>query len=397
MRKHYRVVIVGAGTGGISVAARMLREKRHLADDILLIDPETKHYYQPLWTLVGAGAVKKEESVREMMSLIPDGAIWLKDHVVGFDPEANQVETADNGSIQYDYLVVSPGIEIDWERIKGLKEALGTKQVCSNYSYEHVDYTWETLRGFEGGTALFTHPASPVKCGGAPQKIMYLAEDYFSKSGVRENSSIVFGSANPAIFDVTKYREALEKVLDRKRIETHFRVNLTEIKADEKVAVFENLDSHETFEMNYDMIHVTPPMQAPASIRESKLADAGGWLDVDKYTLQHKRYENVFGLGDCTNLPTSKTGAAIRKQAPVVVHNLLDQMYGKVPVVTYDGYSSCPIVTGYNSLILAEFDYEKVPQESMPFNQAKERHSMYILKKDFLPLLYWNGMLKGTM
>lgn len=397
MRKHYRVVIVGAGTGGISVAARMLREKRHLADDILLIDPETKHYYQPLWTLVGAGAVKKEESVREMMSLIPDGAIWLQDRVVGFDPEANQVETADNGSIQYDYLVVSPGIEIDWERIKGLKEALGTKQVCSNYSYEHVDYTWETLRGFEGGTALFTHPASPVKCGGAPQKIMYLAEDYFSKSGVRENSNIVFGSANPAIFDVTKYREALEKVLDRKRIETHFRVNLTEIKADEKVAVFENLDSHETFEMNYDMIHVTPPMQAPASIRESKLADAGGWLDVDKYTLQHKRYENVFGLGDCTNLPTSKTGAAIRKQAPVVVHNLLDQMYGKVPVATYDGYSSCPIVTGYNSLILAEFDYEKVPQESMPFNQAKERHSMYILKKDFLPLLYWNGMLKGTM
>lgn len=397
MRKHYRVVIVGAGTGGISVAARMLREKRHLADDILLIDPETKHYYQPLWTLVGAGAVQKEESEREMASLIPEGAIWLKDRVVRFDPETNQVETADNGSIQYDYLVVSPGIEIDWERIKGLKESLGTKQVCSNYSYEHVDYTWETLRSFEGGTALFTHPASPVKCGGAPQKIMYLAEDYFSKTGVRENSNIVFGSANPAIFDVTKYREALEKVLDRKRIVTHFRVNLTEIKADEKVAVFENLDSHETFEMNYDMIHVTPPMRAPASIRESELADAGGWLDVDKYTLQHKRYENVFGLGDCTNLPTSKTGAAIRKQAPVVVHNLLDQMYGKVPVATYDGYSSCPIVTGYNSLILAEFDYEKVPQESMPFNQAKERHSMYILKKDFLPLLYWNGMLKGTM
>jgi len=394
---HYRIVIIGAGTGGISVAARLLREKHHLKDEILLIDPATTHYYQPLWTLVGAGIVKKEESARTMDSLIPDGAEWLQDHVTTFDPENNQVETSSHGKIQYDFLIVSPGIEIDWGRIKGLKEALGTKEVCSNYSYEHVDYTWDTLEKFTGGTALFTHPASPVKCGGAPQKIMYLAEEYLMKTGVRDSSRVIFGSANPAIFDVAKYREALEKVLERKRIETHFRVNLTEIKADEKIAIFENLDSGESFEMSYDMIHVTPPMQAPAFVRNSSLADSGGWVDVDKHTLQHKRFKNVFGLGDCTNLPTSKTGAAIRKQAPVVVQNVLDAMYGQLPIASYDGYSSCPIVTGYGSLILAEFDYDKVPQESMPFNQAKERRSMYILKKDFLPIMYWNGMLKGTM
>ncbi|MGE6490234.1 FAD-dependent oxidoreductase [Exiguobacterium sp. NPDC077395] len=397
MRTHYRVVIVGAGTGGISVAARLLREKHHLKDEILLIDPATTHYYQPLWTLVGAGIVKKEESARPMDSLIPDGAKWLQDHVTTFDPENNQVETSSHGKIYYDFLIVSPGIEIDWGRIKGLKEALGTKEVCSNYSYEHVGYTWDTLEKFTGGTALFTHPASPVKCGGAPQKIMYLAEEYFMKTGIRGSSRVVFGSANPAIFDVAKYRDALEKVLERKQIETHFRVNLTEIKADEKVAIFENLDTGESFEISYDMIHVTPPMQAPAFIRNSSLADSGGWVDVDKHTLQHKRFKNVFGLGDCTNLPTSKTGAAIRKQAPVVVQNVLDAMYGHLPTASYDGYSSCPIVTGYGSLILAEFDYDKIPQESMPFNQAKERRSMYILKKDFLPIMYWNGMLKGTM
>lgn len=394
---HYRIVIIGAGTGGISVAARLLREKHHLKDEILLIDPATTHYYQPLWTLVGAGIVKKEESARPMDSLIPDGAKWLQDHVTTFDPENNQVETSSHGKIQYDFLIVSPGIEIDWGRIKGLKESLGTKGVCSNYSYEHVDYTWDTLEKFTGGTALFTHPASPVKCGGAPQKIMYLAEEYLAKKGIRDSSRVVFGSANPAIFDVAKYRDALEKVLERKQIETHFRVNLTEIKADEKIAIFENLDSGESFEMSYDMIHVTPPMQAPAFIRNSSLAESGGWVDVDKHTLQHKQFKNVFGLGDCTNLPTSKTGAAIRKQAPIVVQNVLDAMYGHLPIASYDGYSSCPIVTGYGSLILAEFDYDKVPQESMPFNQAKERRSMYILKKDFLPIMYWNGMLKGTM
>lgn len=397
MRTHYRIVIIGAGTGGISVAARLLREKHHLKDEILLIDPATTHYYQPLWTLVGAGIVKKEESARPMDSLIPDGAKWVQDHVTTFDPENNQVETSSHGKIQYDFLIVSPGIEIDWGRIKGLKESLGSKGVCSNYSYEHVDYTWDTLEKFTGGTALFTHPATPVKCGGAPQKIMYLAEEYLAKKGIRDSSRVVFGSANPAIFDVAKYRDALEIVLERKQIETHFRVNLTEIKADEKIAIFENLDSGESFEISYDMIHVTPPMQAPAFVRNSSLADSGGWVDVDKHTLQHKQFKNVFGLGDCTNLPTSKTGAAIRKQAPVVVQNVLDAMYGHLPTASYDGYSSCPIVTGYGSLILAEFDYDKIPQESMPFNQAKERRSMYILKKDFLPIMYWNGMLKGTM
>ncbi|MBG0918149.1 FAD/NAD(P)-binding oxidoreductase [Exiguobacterium sp. SRB7LM] len=397
MRTHYRIIIIGAGTGGISVAVRLLREKHHLKDEILLIDPATTHYYQPLWTLVGAGIVKKEESARTMDSLIPDGAEWLQDHVTTFDPGNNQVETSSHGKIRYDFLIVSPGIEIDWGRITGLKAALGTKGVCSNYSYEHVDYTWNTLEKFTGGTALFTHPASPVKCGGAPQKIMYLAEEYLMKTGVRDSSRVVFGSANPAIFDVAKYRDALEKVLERKQIETHFRVNLTEIKADEKIAIFENLDSGESFEMSYDLIHVTPPMQAPAVVRNSSLADSGGWVDVDKHTLQHKQFKNVFGLGDCTNLPTSKTGAAIRKQAPVVVQNVLDAMYGHLPTASYDGYSSCPIVTGYGSLILAEFDYDKIPQESMPFNQAKERRSMYILKKDFLPIMYWNGMLKGTM
>lgn len=397
MKTHYRVVIVGAGTGGISVAARLLRERPILNGEVLLIDPASKHYYQPLWTLVGAGAADKAESERDMHTLIPKGAEWLQDKVTAFLPNEQKLETAENMSIEYDYLVVAPGIEIDWDRIKGLKDALGTKGVCSNYSFEHVDYTWDTLRQFKGGTALFTHPASPVKCGGAPQKIMYLVEDYLEKKGLRDQSEIIFGSANPAIFDVEKYRNALEKVVERKEIETHFRVNLTEIRADEKVAVFEDLDTNRQFDVHYDMIHVTPPMRSPQFIRESPLSDEGGWVDVDKYTLQHKKIKNVFGVGDCTNLPTSKTGAAIRKQAPVVVANLLSLMSHSPVTASYDGYSSCPIVTGYNKLILAEFDYEKVPQESMPFNQAKERHSMYILKKDFLPIMYWNGMLKGTM
>lgn len=397
MKTSYKVVIVGGGAAGISVAARLLRKTNSLKGEIVIIDPADKHYYQPLWTLVGGGASKKEDSAREMTSVIPEGAVWIQDAISTFAPDKNEVTSANGTIFQYDYLVVAGGIELNWGAIKGLEEALGTKEVCSNYSFNHVDYTWETVRNFTGGTALFTHPNSPVKCGGAPQKIMYLVEDHFRRTGIRNKSKVIFESANPAIFDVIKYREALEKVVERKEIETNFLQNLIEIKADEKIAVFENLETKETKEIKYDMIHVTPYMQSPAFIRNSELADAGGWVDVNMYTLQHTKFSNIFGIGDNSNLPTSKTGAAIRKQAPTVTENIVSLMREQPMKAVYDGYSSCPIVTGYNSLILAEFDYDKQPQESMPFNQAIERTSMYLMKKELLPIMYWNGMLKGTM
>lgn len=397
MKTSYKVVIAGGGSAGISVAARLLRQTDSLKGEIAIIDPAEHHYYQPLWTLVGGGVTKKEETERTMASVIPEGAVWVQDAVATFKPEENELTSADGTTYSYDYLVVAGGIEINWGAIKGLEEALGTKQVCSNYSYEHVDYTWETLRNFTGGTALFTHPNSPVKCGGAPQKIMYLAEDYLRKMGIRDKSNVIFGSANGAIFGVAKYRDALNKIIEERNIEMQFRHNLIEIKADEKIAVFENLDTGENKEIKYDMIHATPYMQSPAFVRNSPLADAAGWVDVHKYTLQHTKYENVFGLGDNSSAPTAKTGAAIRKQAPVVAQNIVSLMRQQTIEATYDGYSSCPLVTGYNKLILAEFDYNNEPQESMPFNQAVERASMYVMKKELLPVLYWDGMLKGTM
>ncbi|HSP21037.1 MAG TPA: FAD/NAD(P)-binding oxidoreductase [Planococcus sp. (in: firmicutes)] len=397
MDKNNEIVIVGGGSGGISAAARLLRLSPNLKNHITIIDPAEFHYYQPLWTLVGAGVTDKKVTQRPMASVIPEGAKWLQEKVVSFLPEENAVILGNNDKIHYDFLIVAGGIEINWDGVKGLKENLGKNGVCSNYSYEHVEYTWELIRTFKGGNAVFTHPATPIKCGGAPQKIMYLAEDSFNRTGVRDKSNVIFGSANPAIFDVQKYRDALEGVVERKEIDTRFRTNLIEIRGEEKEAVFENLDTHEQEVIPYEMLHVTPPMRSPQFIRESPLADSGGWVDVHKYTLQHTRYENIFGLGDSSNLPTSKTGAAIRKQVPVVAENLLSAMQNQPLSATYDGYSSCPLITGYNKLILAEFDYEKQPQETMPFNQAVERRSMYIMKKDLLPVLYWDGMLKGTM
>ncbi|MEK5098382.1 FAD/NAD(P)-binding oxidoreductase [Bacillus sp. FSL W8-0848] len=394
---RYSVVIVGAGTAGISVAARLVRASKKLKGQIAIIDPQTKHYYQPLWTLVGGGAAKKEESERDLASLIPAGVDLIGDAVTEFRPDQNTLLTKQGMIVSYDYLVAAAGLQIDWDGVKGLKDAVGKNGVCSNYSYHTVDSTWENIRNFKGGTAIFTHPDSPVKCGGAPQKIMYLADDYFRKSNVRNQSEIIFASAKSIIFDVPKYANALEKVVQRKGIQTMYKRNLIEIRPDSKEALFENLETGEQEVLTYDLLHVTPPMKAPLFIKESALADAGGWVDVDPYTLQHKKFANVFGIGDCSNLPTSKTGAAIRKQAPVLVQNLMSLIKGSSLDARYDGYTSCPLVTGYNKLVLAEFDYHKEPQETFPFDQSKERFSMYLLKRRLLPVIYWNGMLKGLM
>lgn len=394
--RHHQVVIVGGGTAGVSVAARLCKGWFNKAD-VAIIEPSDKHYYQPLWTLVGGGVARREETQRDEASVIPRNATWIRSAVDEFHPEENLVITQDGQKISYDFLVVAAGIQVNWDGIKGLKNAIGTHEVCSNYAFRYVNYTWETIRSFQGGTALFTHPTGAIKCGGAPQKICYLAEDHFRRRGVRDRCKVTFAIAKPKIFDVDKYAKTLEKIVARKQIDVLFNHDLVEIRAEEKLAVFRQLDTNNEVTVEYDMIHVTPPMSAPAFIAKSPLADAAGWVDVDKHTLRHSRFENIFALGDCSNLPTSKTGAAIRKQAPVVARNVKAAIRGQLPPAKYDGYTSCPLVTGYGKLVLAEFDYDKHPSETFPFDQSKERWSMYLLKRYGLPLMYWYGMLKGRL
>ncbi|MGX2041283.1 NAD(P)/FAD-dependent oxidoreductase [Methylocaldum sp. MU1018] len=390
---HHRVVVIGGGAAGLGIAARLLHAG---ISDIAIVEPSDKHYYQPFWTFVGGGVVDREQSVRPMAGLIPKGAVWIRDAATEFDPANNSLKTRDGKEIGYDYLVVCPGLQIDWDKIPGVKEALGKDGVCSNYSYDSVNSTWENIRNFKGGNAVFTFPPPPIKCAGAPQKIMYLAEDYFRKHGIRDKSRVVYYCATPTIFTAPKYAASLtEQVVKPRNIEVHFKHNLVELRPTSKEAVFKNLDTGENVVQPYDMIHVVPPMSAPDFIKKSPLANEGGWVDVNKETMQHVRYPNVFSLGDASSLPTSKTAAAIRAQSPVMTANLLSVMNGGQPVAQYDGYTSCPLITGYGKLILAEFDYDLKPRETFPFDQGKERYSMYLLKRYIIPAIYWQGLLKG--
>lgn len=393
MGEHHRIVIIGGGTAGISVAARLCRALDE--PDLAIIEPSATHYYQPLWTLVGGGVTKREASTRPQADLIPTGARWIQSEVTGLRPEENGAVTADGREITYDYLVVAPGLTLRWDEIDGLEGRVGSDGICTNYEYDQCSLTWETIRSFRGGTALFTMPPPPIKCAGAPQKIMYMADDTFRRNGVRDRTEVIYGAATPGIFSVKKYADTLNKVISRKGIDARYQQKLTAVRADEREAVFTDGEGKESV-IGYDMLHVAPPQGPPPFVAESPLAGEGGWVEVDRDTLRHTRFPNVFSLGDASSLPTSKTGAAIRAQAPVLSRNLIEVMLGRQPTESYDGYTACPLVTGYGKLLMAEFDYDLEPAPSLPLvDSGKERWTCYQFKRYGLPWFYWNVMLRG--
>lgn len=393
--RHCQILIIGGGTAGLAVASRLVKSLP--GADIILVDPAHKHYYQPAWVFAGAGIMAKETSVRDLEPLVPDKVHFIQETAEAVLPGDNCVITGNGKRISYDYLVLAPGILADWTGIKGLRESIGRGGVVSVYSFEHLDETWRCIRDFQGGNAIFTLPGSPVKCPSAPQKVMYLAEEYFVRKGVREGSDLVFYSGKEDICEVKKYIAALNKVIERKKIKVFYRHRLLEIHPSSKEATFECLDTGRSETVPYSMLHVTPPFRLPAFVKDSGLAKPNGFIDVDHYTLQHRVYSNVFALGDAADLPTSKTGAAARKQAQVVAENLLRLVKDRSVRTRYNGYTSCPIITGYGKVVLMEFDYQKNPCETFPLNQARERYSMYFLDKNVLPHLYWNYFLSGKL
>ncbi|KIY62098.1 FAD/NAD(P)-binding domain-containing protein [Cylindrobasidium torrendii FP15055 ss-10] len=401
----YKVVVVGAGSGGLSVANqiynRFKSEGKALNDgDIALVDPAEFHYYQPGWTLVGSGLAKKQEHRRRLESLIPDEFTFVGDSVKTFDPASSSVTTSSGRILSYETLVVAAGIKTNWDGIAGLSGALADSKsgVSSIYSYDTCDKTWNDIEALGSGKAIFTQPAGVIKCAGAPQKIMWMARDRFRKTGRLDKINVDFYTGMPTMFSVKKYSDALNVLRQERNVGGYFAHNLTSIDAGNRIATFKKSDGSEE-KVNYDFLHVAPPMGPQNFIKNSPLADAAGWVSVNQSTLQHTKpeYSNVFAIGDNSSLPTSKTAAAIIAQAPVLTENLVSFMTtGKVTNAAYNGYTSCPLLTAYGELMLAEFKYGLEPEESFPWlDQSKPNRLFYHFKKDLFPAAYWNFMVKG--
>ncbi|TQV93072.1 hypothetical protein V2A60_003617 [Cordyceps javanica] len=406
--RSHKVVVVGAGAAGSSVSHQLLRSGRYASDDIAVVDPAEWHHYQPGWTLVGGG-LKDKDDLRMRVTDVLDPRLKLYHQgVQGFDPEDNAVTLSGGDRLQYEQLVVCPGIGIHYDKIKGLPEALADPAlpVSTVYGYEGADKVFGTVEKLRSGRALFTQPAGMIKCAGAPQKVMWLALDHWKRAGLYKaggggtsDVSITFATATPAMFGVPKYSAALEALRVERGVEGLFQHDLVEVDGDK--AVFALADGSKTTRQ-FDLLHAVPKMGPHAFVAGSPLADAAGLVDVDQATLRHKTHANVWALGDASNLPTAKTAAAVTAQAPVVVANLLSALEGRSaapPPAAYDGYTSCPLTTEYGRVLLAEFKYGGEPKETfagLGIDQATPNRAFYHLKKDFFPWVYKNHMVKGN-
>ncbi len=395
--RHHQVLIIGGGAAGITVSAILHRRAPQIA--VGIVEPSQEHYYQPAFTLVGAGAYQFAKTRRPTGGLIPPGVRWIRDAAQRFEPEANRVVLKGGDSLTYDYLVVCTGVKLDWDKIVGLAETLGTNGVCSNYSPNSVNYTWDCVQKLKAGDKVVcTQPPMPFKCPGAPQKIAYLIADRLRRRGILDKCKVDFFTHAPAIFGVPYFARALVKVAARYGIGVHYQQQLVAVNGNARTATFEFVGDQRKGEKEsvpFDLLHVTPPQSPHDEIKSSPLANAAGWVEVNQATLQHTRFANVYSLGDVCSAPNSKTAAAVRKQAPVVAAAIIARAAGEAPSRVYDGYASCPLTTGLDRTILAEFVYGGKVTPTLPLNPAKERWVGWWIKVTGLPLLYWHYMLKG--
>jgi sulfide:quinone oxidoreductase len=396
---EYDILIVGAGAAGIAVSSSLLARSKDIS--IGIIDPAEVHYYQPGWTLVGAGVFNQQQTVKTMASLIPHRVEWIKAAVGSFDPDNNRVLLESSRPVYYQRLIVAPGIKLDWHAVEGLAETLGHNGVTSNYRFDLAPYTWKLVRELKQGRALFTQPPMPIKCAGAPQKALYLSCDHWLRNGQLDQIDVAFFNAGEVLFGVKDYVPALMSYMEKYRARLNFGHRLTRIDGEARKAWFEQTDADGNKSLvasEFDMIHVCPPQCAPDFIRESPLADEAGWVDVDQNTLKHKRFDNIWALGDAMNAPNAKTAAAARMQAPIVANNVLEDMSRVSGIAHYNGYGSCPLTVERGKIVLAEFGYGGKLLPSFPkwlINGQKPSRFAWILKEKILPPVYWMAMLKG--
>jgi sulfide:quinone oxidoreductase len=335
-----------------------------------------------------------------MASVMPPGVKWIKKRAAEFAPEQNEVVLEDGERLSYRMLVAAPGIKLDWDGVEGLRETLGKNGVTSNYNFDTAPYTWKLVQELRSGRAIFTQPAMPIKCAGAPQKAMYLSCDHWFRQGRIKDIQVEFDLVTAALFGVAAYVPALMEYVKKYGITLNFTTRLTKVDGPNKKAWFEVTKdgAKEIVEKSFDMIHVCPPQTAPDFVRKSPLANAAGWIEVSEQTLQHVRYPNIFGLGDACSASNAKTAAAVRKQAPTVAVNLLRVLDGQKPDAAYNGYGSCPLTVERGKIVFAEFGYGGKLLPTFPkwlIEGTRPTWAAWALKKDILPFVYWKLMLKG--
>lgn len=404
IKSNAHIVVVGSGLAGLGMVNRL--RKQLDGAKITLIDAKKVHHYQPGFTLVATGIWPMDKVSNTNQELIPNGVDWIQEMAGEFKPDKNQVITESGRVINYDYLVVATGLHLDFNQIEGMDVSrIGTNGLASVYpSPELAAATWHAMEKFckTGGKALMTLPATPIKCAGAPLKMTFMLANRAEQAGTLADSRIDFHSAITSIFSVPVINQEVLDRWDTIGIPVHFQSKLVAVDIDAQKATFEQADGSRIVEA-YDFLHVPPPMRAPDAVKNSPLAwqegpqAAGGWLEVDPGTLQHKRYKNVFGVGDINGTAKGKTAATVKKSVPIVVENLLSVMADKEPSAIFDGYTSCPLLVREGSALLVEFDYNNNLTPSLPFvKPLEDSYFAWLLKYRFFKPSYM-AVAKGRL
>ncbi len=403
---NLHIVIAGIGLAG-QAATHRLRKALPNAK-ITVIDGKKEHYYQPGYTLLATGVWKNAKKViYDAGKLLPPGVNWIQSPVKAFSPETNTVLTENGESVNYDYLVVATGLRLGYDKIEGFDiDAVGQKGLGSVYASPQVALkTWDAMEAYgkTGGRAVMTLAPTFMKCAGAPLKMTFLVQDTLQRAGVgADRASIDFFAPGDAIFSVPWVVEDVVRRWSELPVSPQitYKRRLTAVDMDKKVATFHDPDGTQ-YQEDYDFLHVVPPMFAPDAVLNSDLSvkegPQQGWLDVERYTLQHTRYKNVFGVGDVNGTPRGKTAATVKKSVPMVVHNLLQVINGKEPDQSFDGYTSCPLILRRGSAMLVEFDGDGNATPTIPgVNPLKNSYFAWYIEEFMLKPAYM-AVLKGKV
>lgn len=396
-----RIVIAGAGAAGLAMAARLRRGMPNAT--LTIIDARKEHHFQPGFTLVGAGLWAPDHVVGSNADYMPRGVEWIGEAVAEFDPDANAIVTASGRRVDYDFLIVATGLKLDYAAIEGMDAALiGREGIASIYAgpAEAAASAVAIDRFLDaGGVGLFGRPAGEMKCAGAPLKITFIADDKARRQGRRGAVELIYNAHGPAVFAVPPVNDKVKEMFSARGVAVNYGHVLKAIDPGAKRATYRTEGGDVT--LDYDFIHVVPPMRAPDAVRESPLPwqegnlAADGWVEADKATLRHPRYPNVFSVGDIAGVPRGKTAASVKWQVPVVVENLIAETAGRTPAAAYNGYTSCPMVTGYGRAMLIEFDYDGTLVPSFPFiDPLKEMWVSWLIEEKGL-LGAYRAMLRG--
>ena len=405
------IAIIGAGLGGISLSAKLVDDLPNAK--ITLFDADSTLYYQPGFTLIAAGIYQKSNTAYDKKDLIDSKVQWVKENVASVNPDSNTLVTTSGQEHSYDYLVIATGTTNMFEKYKGLSEEYindPKTNVTSIYTADGAVKAQGMLKKIlkDGGKVIFAEPNTPIKCGGANKKVNFLLEDAATTQGARSKIDMLLCTGGGEMLSSPTHAKMIEQFFIERKMPYNKQHLLAEVDTERNIAYFDKLMPYtengekkvakERIEKPYDYLIVIPPMKTADFITEAGLAitkghTAGNWVDVDQYTLQHKRYENIFAIGDCAGIPKGKTGASIRKQYPVVAANIIAHLDKKPLEAKFSGYTACPLLTRYGKAVMVEFDYEGTAPSMPCFGATRESWLNWFVKVYLMKPMVMKGMV----